>query len=37
MIIYAIFAIGLDVLMGYAGLPSLGHAAFFGLGAYAIG
>jgi branched-chain amino acid transport system permease protein len=37
MIIYAIFAMSLDVLMGYAGLPSLGHAAFFGLGAYAIG
>jgi len=25
----------LDVLVGYAGLPSLGHAAFFGVGAYA--
>ena len=37
MIIYAIFAMSLDILMGYAGLPSLGHAAFFGLGAYAIG
>ena len=33
MIIYAIFAMSLDILMGYAGLPSLGHAAFFGLGA----
>jgi ABC-type branched-subunit amino acid transport system permease subunit/ABC-type branched-subunit amino acid transport system ATPase component len=37
MVIYAIFAMSLDILMGYAGLPSLGHAAFFGLGAYAIG
>jgi branched-chain amino acid transport system permease protein len=32
--IYAIIAIGLCLLMGYAGQISLGHAAFFGLGAY---
>lgn len=37
MVIYALFAMSLDILMGYAGLPSLGHAAFFGLGAYAVG
>jgi ABC-type branched-subunit amino acid transport system permease subunit/ABC-type branched-subunit amino acid transport system ATPase component len=37
MVIYAIFAMSLDILMGYAGLPSLGHAAFFGVGAYAVG
>lgn len=37
MVIFAIFAMSLDILMGYAGLPSLGHAAFFGLGAYAVG
>lgn len=32
---YAIIAIGLSLLMGYAGQISLGHAAFYGLGAYA--
>ncbi len=32
--IFAIVAVGLDVTVGYAGLLSLGHAAFFGLGAY---
>jgi branched-chain amino acid transport system permease protein len=35
MLISALFAMSLDVLVGYAGLPSLGHAAFFGTGAYA--
>jgi branched-chain amino acid transport system permease protein len=35
-LIWAIFAMGLNVLLGYAGMPSLGHAAFFGTGAYAI-
>src|SRR5438128_2058806 len=35
--IYAIFAMSLDLLLGYTGLPSLGHAAFWGLGAYATG
>ncbi len=34
MLIFAIFAMSLDLLLGYTGLPSLGHAAFFGLGAY---
>jgi branched-chain amino acid transport system permease protein len=33
--IYALIAIGLSLLMGYAGQISLGHAAFFGIGAYA--
>lgn len=37
MVIFAIFAMSLDILMGYGGLPSLGHAAFFGLAAYGIG
>jgi ABC-type branched-subunit amino acid transport system ATPase component/ABC-type branched-subunit amino acid transport system permease subunit len=37
MTIFAIFAMSLDILMGYAGLPSLGHAAFFGVGAYTVG
>lgn len=36
-LIFAIFAMSLDVLVGYAGLPSLGHAAFFGTGAYCAG
>lgn len=35
--INAIVAMGLGLLMGYAGQISLGHAAFFGLGAYASG
>ena len=35
--IYSIITIGLSLLMGYAGQISLGHAAFFGLGAYASG
>ena len=33
--IFAIFAMSLDLLVGYAGMVSLGHAAFFGIGAYA--
>ena len=32
--ILALFALSLDVILGYAGIVSLGHAAFFGLGAY---
>ena len=36
-LILAIFALSLDVLVGRAGMPSLGHAAFFGAGAYAAG
>ena len=35
MLIYAIFALGLNVLVGYAGLVSLGHAGLFGIAAYA--
>jgi branched-chain amino acid transport system permease protein len=35
--ITALFALSLDLLVGYAGLVSLGHAAFFGTGAYAAG
>ena len=35
ILIFAIFAGSLNLLVGYAGLPSLGHAAFFGSGAYA--
>ena len=32
--IVALFAISLDLVLGYAGIVSLGHAAFFGMGAY---
>jgi branched-chain amino acid transport system permease protein len=32
--ILALFALSLDMILGYAGIVSLGHAAFFGLGAY---
>jgi branched-chain amino acid transport system permease protein len=35
--ITAAFAVSLDLIMGYAGLVSLGHAAYFGLGAYSAG
>ena len=35
--IFAILAMSLDLLLGFTGLMSLGHAAFFGLGAYAVG
>jgi branched-chain amino acid transport system permease protein len=31
----ALFAISLDIILGYTGIVSLGHAAFFGLGGYA--
>ncbi len=33
--IVALFAMSLDLILGYAGVVSLGHAAFFGLGSYA--
>lgn len=35
--IAALFALSLDLILGYAGVVSLGHAAYFGLGAYAAG
>jgi branched-chain amino acid transport system permease protein len=34
-LLYAVFALGLNVLVGYAGLVSLGHAGLFGIAAYA--
>jgi branched-chain amino acid transport system permease protein len=37
ILFYAIFALGLNVLVGYAGLVSLGHAGLFGVTAYAAG
>ena len=36
ILIYAIFALGVDVLIGYAGLVSLGHAGLFGLASYTV-
>ena len=36
-LIYAILAMGLDLMLGYTGLSSLGHAAYLGLGAYSVG
>ncbi len=35
MTVFAIYALSLDLLVGRAGMPSLGHAAFYGSGAYA--
>jgi branched-chain amino acid transport system permease protein len=35
--IIGLFALSLDLILGYAGIVSLGHAAFFGLGAYVAG
>ncbi|MDR1573465.1 MAG: ABC transporter permease [Clostridiales Family XIII bacterium] len=37
VLIYALFAMSLDVIMGYTGMRSFGHAAFFGMGGYAVG
>jgi len=37
LLITILFAISLDLALGYAGILTLGHAAFFGAGAYAVG
>ena len=37
IVILAIAAVSLDLILGYGGMVSLGHAAFVGIGAYAIG
>ncbi|MEQ9198823.1 MAG: branched-chain amino acid ABC transporter permease, partial [Rhodospirillales bacterium] len=37
IIIMIIFALSMDLILGYAGVVSLGHAAYFGAGAYATG
>lgn len=37
MMIFALFAMSLDILIGYTGMPSLGHAAYFGMAAYTTG
>jgi branched-chain amino acid transport system permease protein len=37
LVIFAVFALGYDLCLGYGGMLSFGHAAFFGLGAYGTG
>jgi branched-chain amino acid transport system permease protein len=37
IMIWIIYALGYNLLLGYGGLPSFGHGAFFGVGAYAFG
>ena len=37
VVIWAIFALGFNLLLGYTGLPSFGHGAFLGIGGYAMG
>ncbi len=37
VVIWALFALGFNILLGYTGLPSFGHGGFFGIGAYAAG
>jgi branched-chain amino acid transport system permease protein len=37
VMIWVIFALGFNLLLGTAGLPSFGHGAYFGVGAYAFG
>ena len=36
-LIYVLLALGLNIVVGYAGLLDLGYAAFFAIGAYAMG
>jgi branched-chain amino acid transport system permease protein len=37
ILVFGLLAVSLDLLVGVSGLPSLGHAAYFGIGAYAAG
>lgn len=37
MLIFGLFAVSLDLALGYAGILTVGHAAFFGIGAYTAG
>jgi hypothetical protein len=37
LLVTILFALSLDLVLGYAGIVTLGHAAFFGAGAYAVG
>ena len=36
VLIMVMFALSLDLILGYAGIVTLGHAAFFGIGAYTV-
>src|ERR1044071_8646091 len=37
VLIFAMYALAYNIVLGHAGLPSFGHGAFFGVGAYAFG
>ncbi|MCF8477546.1 MAG: branched-chain amino acid ABC transporter permease [Pseudolabrys sp.] len=37
VLVMVLFALSLDLILGYAGIVTLGHAAFFGIGAYTVG
>ncbi len=37
LLVMVLFALSLDLVLGYAGIVTLGHAAFFGVGAYTVG
>lgn len=37
IVIWSIYALGFNLVLGYTGLPSFGHGAYFGIGAYAFG
>ncbi|MGC2520882.1 MAG: branched-chain amino acid ABC transporter permease [Burkholderiales bacterium] len=37
ILIYILYALSLDLILGYAGIVTLGHSAYFGLGAYVAG
>jgi branched-chain amino acid transport system permease protein len=37
VLIWSLYALGFNMLLGHAGLPSFGHGAFFGIGAYGAG
>ncbi|HXH83676.1 MAG TPA: branched-chain amino acid ABC transporter permease [Candidatus Tectomicrobia bacterium] len=37
IMIWCVFALGFNILLGYTGLPSFGHGAYLGIGAYAMG
>ena len=37
VLVTILFAVSLDLVLGYAGIVTLGHAAFFGAGAYTVG
>src|SRR5262247_4430134 len=37
VLVMVMFALSLDLILGYAGIITLGHAAFFGVGAYTVG